>query len=468
MFSPDHALAYAHDHHDEFLRELCDLLAIPSISADPDHRDDVRRAATWLRQWISDAGGRSEIMETSGHPLVWGEFAAGSSGGQPAPAGGAPGGAPTVLVYGHYDVQPVDPIELWDTDPFEPAVRDGRLYARGASDMKTQLMAALFAIRSILEAGELPVTVRFLLEGEEEIGSPSLPAALQENAERFAADVCINLDAGMFGPEQPTICYGLRGMAYFELHIRGPERDLHSGAFGGVVHNPAQALAEILAGMHAPDGRVTLPGFYDRVREITPEERERLAAMPPGEEEVRRLSGVSSSWGEPGFTPAERLGARPTLEINGIVSGYTGPGAKTVIPAEAMAKISTRLVPDQRPEEVREQLSAYLRDTVPPTVTWELMELATGAWFLGDPASPAHTTMKQALTEVWGVEPVLSRSGGSVPVAGNLKALLGMDSILTGFALPEDNIHSPNESQHLETWRRGIDALIRFLSAYSR
>ncbi len=452
------ATAYAETHRDQALSELCDFLTIPSISADPAHGTDVRHAAEWMAKWITSEGGDAEIIGTAGHPLVWGEFAAG-----PRPERAD---RPTVLIYGHYDVQPVDPLELWETDPFNPVSREGRLYARGASDMKAQIMAACAAIRAVKRTGSLPVNVKFLLEGEEEIGSPSLPDALSANKERFSADVCLNPDAGMFGPKEPTICYGLRGMAYFELHIRGPERDLHSGHFGGVVHNPAQAIAEIVAGLHTPDGRVTLPGFYDRVREITPEERGRLARMPLTKEQLTGQSGVPELWGDEAFSVAERIGARPSLDVHGIGTGYAGPGPKTVIPAEAMAKMSARLVPDQRPEDVREQLLTYLRDSVPPTITYELIELGAGGAYLCDPTSPAHTAMAGALTDVWGVAPVLSRSGGSVPVANELRELLGMDSVLTGFALPDDQIHSPNESQHLDNWYRGIEALVRFFYRY--
>ncbi len=450
------AIEFATTHHEEHLAELREFVTIPSISAVPAHAADIRRAAEWLYNWIVTDGGQAQILQTDCNPIVCGEFSANDPD------------APSILIYGHYDVQPVDPIELWQSDPFAPTVRGERLFGRGASDMKAQVMAALFAVRSMVRQGELPVTVRLLFEGEEEIGSPNLAGTLKEYGDRFKADVCLNLDTGMLGEELPSIRYGLRGLAYFELHLTGPARDLHSGAFGGVVHNPAQALAEIIAGMHDSDNRVTLPGFYDRVREIDATERDRLARVPMGETEIRKLSGVPQLWGERGFSPAERVGARPTLEINGIESGYTGPGAKTVIPATAMAKISTRLVPDQRPEEIRGQLEEFLRRHVPPTISYKLVELARGASFICDPTSPAHTAFAGALSAVWGVDPILSRSGGSVPVASDLQELLGVPSILTGFALPDDQVHSPNESQHLPTWYRGIETLIRFMMEFSR
>ncbi len=454
MDNPDNAIDYARAHRDEHLDELREFVTIPSISAVPAHAADIQRAAEWLCDWITTEGGQTELITTDGHPIVWGEFAAKDPG------------APSILVYGHYDVQPVDPIDLWESDPFVPTIRGDRLYGRGTSDMKAQIMAALFAVRSLAQEGELPVTVRFLLEGEEEIGSPNLVDVLKKHAHRFKADVCLNPDTGMMGTELPAICYGLRGLAYFELHLKGPERDLHSGGFGGVVHNPAQALAEIIAGMHDSDGHVTLPGFYDRVREIDAAEKDRLARVPFGDAEVRELSGVSQPWGEAGFTPSERVSARPTLEINGMESGYTGPGAKTVLPSTAMAKISMRLVPDQRPEEIRGQLEAYLKQHVPPTISYDLVQFAQGPSFISDPTSPAHTALSSSLRAVWGVDPILTRSGGSVPVAGDLQELLGMPSVLTGFGLPDDQIHSPNESQHVPTWYRGTEALIRFMYAY--
>lgn len=456
MSTLDAALAYLADHRDDFLERWKEFVSIPSISTDPDHNADVARAAEWLRARLEEYGAAgTRIVPTDGHPLVWAEFPADRDD------------APSLLVYGHYDVQPVDPVELWESGPFEPTIRDGRLYARGASDMKGQVMAALLAVRAAAAQGPLPVTVRFLFEGEEEVGSPSLRAALEANADLFRADVCLNPDTGMVDPDTPSIRYGLRGLAYFELTVRGPERDLHSGSFGGIVHNPAQAIAELVAGMHDGNGTVTLPGFYDRVRALDDDERARLAKVPVGDEEALRLSGVPKLWGEEGFTVVERTGARPTLEINGIWGGYTGPGAKTVIPAEAHAKISTRLVPDQKHEEVREQLEKYLVEHAPDTVSWEITELAGGAAFICDPDSPAHEAFAAALHDVWGREPVLARIGGSVPVASEVEQILGMPSILTGFALPDDQVHSPNESQHVANWYRGIEAVTRFLYRYA-
>lgn len=448
------ATQYANEHRSESRAALEQFIRIPSVSADPAHQQDVLSAAEWLVGALEDAGvPRTRIVATSGHPLVWGEI----------PAGENSGTTPVLLIYGHYDVQPPDPLELWESDPFAPTERGGRLYGRGASDMKAQVMATVCALQAVTATGELPVTVRFLLEGEEEIGSPSLAAALSANAELFAADVCLNLDSGMHAPDTPTITYGLRGLGYFQINLRGPGRDLHSGAFGGAVANPAQILAELVAGMHDADGRVTLPGFYDRVWEISAEERDRLARLPLTEERILRLSGAPAVWGDSRFSVAERIAARPTLEINGIWGGYTGPGAKTVIPAEAHAKISCRLVPDQRPEEVSEQLHAYMDSCALKTVTWEIQEMAGGAPYYSSPETPAHQAFSRALQAVWGRNPLLSRHGGSVPVTSHLEQILQVPSILSGFALPEDQIHSPNESQDIENWYRGISTVTHFL-----
>ena len=453
--SLDRALEEIAGLREQMLAEWKELVVIPSVSTDPVHQSDVARAARWLCELLADAGAASaDVVETAGHPLVLAEF--------PADAVDAP----TVLIYGHYDVQPPDPLELWESDPFEPTQRDGRLYGRGASDMKAQVMASIMAVRAARRAGPLPVTVRFLLEGEEEIGSPSLADAIVSSAERLRADVCLNPDAGMIDQDLPSIRYGLRGLAYFELTVSGPDHDLHSGSFGGVVHNPAQALAELLAGMHDENGRVTLPGFYDRVREIDSAERSLLARVPVDDREMLALSGAPALWGEREFTVVERVGARPTLEINGIWGGYTGPGTKTVIPAQAHAKISTRLVPDQRPGDVRAQLEAYLSANAPDSVRWSLSEISLGDPFLCDPQSPAHRAFAAALRDVWGTDPVLARIGGSVPVAADLDRLLGITSVLSGFGLPGDRIHSPNESQHIGTWYRGIEAIVRFLYRY--
>ncbi|TVQ20597.1 MAG: dipeptidase [Spirochaetaceae bacterium] len=453
------ACEVAGDRRAEHLSLLKELVSIPSISTDPERATDVARAAAWIAERLREYGAEDvRLLSTPRHPIVWAEFSASTTDAPTADA-------PTVLIYGHYDVQPVDPIELWNTDPFVPTERDGRLYARGASDMKAQVMACIMAVRTAVECGTLGANVRFLLEGEEEIGSPNLAAAIERHADLFRADVCLNPDTGMIDATLPSIRYGLRGLAYFDVTVRGPSHDLHSGAFGGVVHNPLQALCELIAGMHNSDGSVALPGFYDRVRTIDDAERARASAVPFTDNDVKALSGVPELWGEAAYTPVERIGARPTLEVNGVWGGYTGEGSKTVIPAEAHAKLSMRLVPDQRHEDAAGYLSVYLETHAPSTIEWELSQLAGGPAYICDPDSRFHIAFAAALEAVWGRPPVLSRNGGSVPVAGDLERLLGMPSILTGFALADDRIHSPNESQDIENWYRGIDALIRYLGA---
>jgi acetylornithine deacetylase/succinyl-diaminopimelate desuccinylase-like protein len=366
------------------------------------------------------------------------------------------------LVYGHYDVQPADPLDLWTTDPFDPVVRGEDLFARGASDMKGQLVAALAAVEALVRTGGMPVNIKWLIEGEEEIGSPSLEAFLTRRKDFLRCDLALNPDAGMIGPEDPTITYALRGLAYFELRVHGPEHDLHSGQYGGVVRNPAIALADLIAGLHDDQGRVTLPGFYDKVRKLSNEERADLARLPIDETHFLKQTGAPALYGEAGYTANERIGARPTLDVNGLLSGFTGQGSKTVIPAWAMAKISTRLVPDQDPKDVHQQLLSYLDRNAPADVRWELKQLAGGPASISARDNPGVQAMSRALESVWGKRPYFRREGGSIPVVAHMQRILGVESVVCGFGLPDDNIHAPNEKQHLPTWQRGIEALIRF------
>jgi acetylornithine deacetylase/succinyl-diaminopimelate desuccinylase-like protein len=368
----------------------------------------------------------------------------------------------TVLVYGHYDVQPAEPLDLWQSGAFEPTVRGDNLYARGASDMKGQVIAALAAIEAIQRTGKLPVNVKFLFEGEEEIGSPNLKGFISSHKDLLASDFALNPDSGILGAEEPTITYALRGLAYFELRVAGPDHDLHSGLFGGIVHNPAQALCELIAGMHDENGRVTLPGFYDRVRALSDEERAALARLPVGDEVYKAQTGLSELWGEAGYTSVERLGGRPTLEVNGLLSGFTGEGSKTVLPAKAMAKISCRLVPDQDPHEVYQQLMAYLEANAPKTIQYEVLQHAGGVASISDLHSPGVEAMSKAMETVWGKQPLYRREGGSVPVVAQFQQLLRIETVNAGFGLPDDNYHAPNEKLHLPTWRRGIETFIHF------
>lgn len=447
----EEALAYIRANRDAFCRALREVLSIPSVSTDPAHADDIRRAASWVADSLRALGmPKVEIFPTERHPVVYAEWL------------GAPG-APTVLIYGHYDVQPAEPLELWESDPFQPEERGKNLYARGASDMKGQVVAAFKAVEALMQTGGLPINVKWLIEGEEEIGSPSLGQFMTEHADLLACDFALNPDSGLLGKDWPTITYGLRGLAYFEVRVHGPAHDLHSGLYGGVIHNPAIALAELIAGMHDDQGRVTLPGFYDRVRPLSDEERAEMARLPVDDSHYLEQTGAPALYGEAGYTANERVGARPTLDVNGLLAGFTGPGSKTVIPAWAMAKISCRLVPDQRPEEVHRQLLRYLEENAPADIRWEVTSMHGAVASISDRNGPAIQAMERALETVWGRRPFFRREGGSIPVVGQMQAILGIESVICGFGLPDDNVHAPNEKQHLPTWYRGIETLAHFL-----
>jgi len=390
-------------------------------------------------------------METARHPLVYGDHL--HSGPD----------APVVSIYGHYDVQPVDPLELWNTPPFEPTLVDGNLYARGASDMKGQTMATIFAIQSILENDSLPVNIKFMIEGEEEIGSPSLSDFIIENKELLSCDFALNADSGMLAADLPTIAYALRGLAYFEINVEGPSGDLHSGIYGGAVLNPANELARLVGGMIDLDGRIMLPGFYDSVLEMDADERAEIARLPLDENHYIENTGAPTLFGEKGYTPAEQTGGRPTLDVNGFLSGFTGEGSKTVLPAKAMAKISMRLVPNQTPDKVEAQLQQYLTENARPGIKWTLNRHAGGPPILVSRDSDEVQALAKAMETIWGSKPVYYRVGGSIPVVDQMETLLGAPSVLTGFGLPDDNLHAPNEKLTLEPWYKGIDALIHFL-----
>jgi acetylornithine deacetylase/succinyl-diaminopimelate desuccinylase-like protein len=444
------ALQYAHDNIASFLSAYKEILAIPSISTDQVHEADIRRAAEWMAAQLRALGMQKvQLFPTARHPVVYAEWL------------GAPG-TPTVLIYGHYDVQPVDPLDLWKTGPFEPTVIGEDIFARGASDMKGQAVITLKAVEALVRTGGLPVNVKWLFEGEEEIGSPNLETFISEHKELLACDFAVNPDSGMIGEEYPTITYALRGLAYFELRVFGPTQDLHSGMFGGVVHNPANALAELIAGMHDERGRVTLPGFYDKVCDLGKEEREELARLPIDDQHFLRQTGVPALYGESGFTANERTGVRPTLDVNGLLSGFTGQGSKTIIPAWAMAKISCRLVPDQDPQEVHQQLLRYLEEHASTDIRWDVRVMAGGPASISDRNNTGVRAMSKALEMVWGKRPYFRREGGSIPVVAQMQRLLGVESVIAGFGLPDDNVHAPNEKQHLPTWYRGIDVYIHF------
>ncbi len=451
MTDPSPAIQYARAHQTEALAHLKDLLRIPSISTLPEHKPDIQRAADWLADALKELDFTEvQILRTNGHPIVYGEHMQ------------AYKNAPTLLVYGHYDVQPPDPEDLWDTPPFEPTKKDDNLYARGASDMKGQIIAHLEAVRAMILTEGIPLNVRYMFEGEEEVGSPHLAEFIQQHKDKLEADLCLNLDAGILAPDTPSITYALRGLGYYEIRLHGAETDLHSGRYGGVVDNPAQVLAHLLHGLKDRQGKILLPGFYDDVRSLSEEEREELAKLPQDESWWREQAGAKVLFGEPDYTPTERATARPTLDINGLLSGFTGQGSKTVLPAKAMAKLSMRLVPDQTPATVKQSLREYLEENIPPTMTWELLEHSSSPPGMVDRESEAIQAASQALKAVWEVEPIFTREGGTVPVVGHIQELLGLRSLMLGFGLPDDNLHAPNEKFHLPNFYRGIETYIRF------
>lgn len=444
-------------HRDTFLDELKDWLRIPSISTLSVHKDDVRRAAEWLREHFVQIGmTRAEVFSTAGHPIVYAEWL------------GVPG-APTVLVYGHYDVQPADDAgNQWLSDPFEPVIRDGKLYARGATDDKGQTFTQVKAVHSLLATGTMPVNIKFVVEGEEESGSPSMYPFVEQHADLLAADVTVVSDTQVLALDRPSIVTGLRGIVYMEIEVRGPRQALHSGVYGGIVHNPAQALAEILAALHDRDGRVAVPGFYDDVVELSPAERAALAQVPFTLERLQRDTGVSVPWGEPGYELHERLGIRPTLEINGLVSGWTGEGGKTVLPDTALAKVSCRLVPRQDPHTIYRLVADHVAALTPPTVRSETRLLHAGNWVVVDVNSPYMQAAARAYEFGFGATPVYTRDGGSIPVIGALQKVLGTPVVLMGFGLPDDNLHAPNEKYSLESFYRGMRTAARFYQELKR
>ncbi len=446
------ALEHAQAHRAQALDELKALLRIPSVSTLPAHREDIRRAAEWLQAHLSGIGlEHAQLVETGGHPVVYADWL------------GAPD-APTVLVYGHYDVQPVDPEDLWDTPPFEPTVKGDDLFARGASDDKGQTFAHVKAVEAYLRTqGALPVNVKFLIEGEEEIGSKHLKRTLQENAELFRADACVISDSHILGPERPSIVYGLRGMVYGEIAVTGPSHDLHSGSYGGGVHNPLQALCEVLAQLHDGQGRVTIPGFYERVRDLPADERDALNALKLSDEDFLQESGAPATWGEAGYSTRERLGARPTLEIHGIRGGFTGEGAKTVIPAQALAKVSMRLAAHQSGAEIARLFEEHVKALAPDTVRVQVNVLQTADPALTDRNDPAVQAAARAYEASFGAPPVYMLEGGSIPVVETLQKLYDLPVVLMGFGLPDDRLHSPNEKFHLPNFERGIACCIHFL-----
>ena len=428
--------------------ELFDFLRIPSVSAKSEHRDDTARAADWLASDLERIGLTARVHPTAGHPIVVGEWRQ------------APPGAPTVLVYGHYDVQPVEPLELWTSPPFEPTVRDGRIYARGSVDDKGQLFLHVKAIEAHLRTrGQLPVNIIIVAEGEEEVGSEHLAPFIEAHKDDLACDAVVISDTEMFAPGLPSIGSSLRGLAYFEITVQGSRGDLHSGTYGGAVMNPAMALARILATMHDADGHVRIPGFYDAVREWPAEIREQMRSLPFDEEAFRESTGSPALHGEKGYSTLERTWTRPTVEVNGLLSGWTGEGAKTVLPAKAMAKVSCRLVPDQTPEAIERLMKAHVAQVAPKGVTVKVEHLHGGKPWRGELSGPFFEASRRALAAAFGRDPVVTGSGGSIPVVGDFERILGAPVLLLGFGLPGNNAHAPDEWFPVENFDLGMRAI---------
>jgi acetylornithine deacetylase/succinyl-diaminopimelate desuccinylase-like protein len=448
------ALEYVQANQDKFLAELIEFLSMPSISTLPEHKSDIHRAASWLCDKLLIAGfTTAEVMPTPGHPVVYAEWmAAGPK-------------APTVLIYGHYDVQPADPLELWDTPPFTPAVVGDNIIARGAADDKGQLYIHVKAVEAFKKTGNgvPPVNVKCIFEGEEETGSPNLEPFVHTHADMLAADVAVISDTHMLGKGMPSIVYALRGLAYIEVQVTGPDHDLHSGIYGGAVNNPINALCRMIAKLQDDDGHITIPGFYDNVRDLDPEERAELAKIPFKREEWLREAGVQTDWGEPECTIIERTTARPTLDINGIWGGYTRAGAKTVLPSQAFAKISMRLVPDQKPVEIMRLIENYLAEIAPPSIRIQVRSLHGGKGVIVNRNSPAMQAASRAYAKAFGKEPILCREGGSIPIVAAFREALGIETILMGFGLPDDRLHSPNEKFYLPNFYKGIETAIHFM-----
>ena len=442
------------DNDDRIHKELFEFLRIPSVSAKSDHNADTKRAAEWVKASLDKIGVPAKIYPTAGHPVVVGEW-------RNAP------GAPTVLIYGHYDVQPAEPLELWTSPPFEPTVRNGNIFARGSVDDKGQLFLHVKALEAHLATRKkLPVNVVVIAEGEEEIGSEHLASFVEEQKKLLKADAVVISDSAMFAPGLPSILSSLRGLAYFEINVQGPKSDLHSGSYGGAVVNPAMALARILATFHDENGHITIPGFYDKVREWDPKIREQMRSLPFENKTLMKETGVDSLGGEKGYTTLEKLWIRPTCEVNGMLSGYTGEGAKTVLPAKAMAKVSCRLVPDQDPADIEKMMKAHVAKVAPKGVKVDVQHLHGGWPWRAELNGPIYDAARRALSAAFGKEPVITGEGGSIPVVGDFERILGAPVLLVGFGLPGENAHAPDEWMSEENFRVGMLAMATLWDEY--
>ena len=447
---------YIESNKDRFTEELFGLIRIPSISSESARKDDMMRAAEYWKESLLKAGADlAKIMPSEGNPVVYGEKIISES-------------APTVLVYAHYDVMPVDPVELWKSQPFEPEIRDGRIWARGADDDKGQGFMHAKAFEYMVRSDTLPCNVKFMIEGEEEIGSPNLGNFCEENKEMLKADIILVSDTSMIAEDIPSITTGLRGLAYMEVKVTGPNRDLHSGLYGGAVANPANILADMISQLVDDNKHITIPGFYDDVLEVPEEERKMMSRAPFNQEEYNKAIDIEVEWGEQGFTTMERTGIRPSLDVNGIWGGYTGEGAKTVIPSTAHAKISMRLVPDQDYRKINKLFEDYFKSIAPPSVKVEVEALHGGFPYVSPTDMIAYKAADKAYEQAYGKRPVPVRSGGSIPIISTFEKVLGIKSILMGFGLESDAIHSPNENFPLNQFFNGIETITYFYQHYNK
>jgi acetylornithine deacetylase/succinyl-diaminopimelate desuccinylase-like protein len=447
---------YISANKDRFLQELFEWLRIPSVSADSRHKGDVRKAAEFVKQKLESAGvDKAELCETKGHPIVYAEKLVNAS-------------LPTVLVYGHYDVQPADPLNLWTSPPFEPVIKDDKIYARGACDDKGQVYMHVKAFEIMMKHNLLPCNIKFMIEGEEEVGSDNLGTFVKENKSKLKADVILISDTALISLEHPSITTGLRGLSYMEVEITGPNRDLHSGVYGGAVANPINVLSNMIASLHDENGKVAIPGFYEKVAELNTKEREALNRAPFDLNHYKKDLDINEIKGEKGYTTLERTGVRPTLDVNGIWGGYTGEGAKTVLPSKAHAKISMRLVPNQVSSEITELFTKHFQKIAPPYVKVKVMAHHGGEPAVTPTDSPAFKAASAAFEEVWGKTPIPTKDGGSIPIVALFKRELGLDTVLMGFGLDSDAIHSPNEHYGIKNFLIGIETIVAFYKHYAK
>jgi acetylornithine deacetylase/succinyl-diaminopimelate desuccinylase-like protein len=445
---------YLKENQQRFVKELCDYVRFPSVSAQPGHAPDMRACAQWVVKHCQQIGMEAELCPTEGHPIVLARTKRSAAKGKTR--------RPHFLIYGHYDVQPPEPFELWKTPPFEPRIEGRSLFGRGACDNKGQNLAHLKAIEAYLKTKtELPCDLTFVIEGEEEVGSGSLPRFLKERLSELMCDAVVISDTGMPTPRHPALTYALRGIAAFEIIMHGPNRDLHSGIFGGTVDNPAMALSQMLGKLRDARGRVAIPGFYDAVEPLSALERKEFQRLPYSEKDFKRFLGVPELFGERGYTVMEQRSARPTIEINGLTSGYQGEGSKTIVPSWARAKITTRLVPNQKPKEIIRLVREHMEKLCPPTVRIEIKSGHGAEPYLVSPTGPQAQAALRALKKAFGFQPVLMREGGSIPIVNEFKKILGVDTLLVGLGLPDDNAHSPNEKFDLDCFEKG-----QLMSAY--